>query len=57
MMWTFMLAGLSIGSRIILYDGSPFYPDLRTYLKFINDQKYVPFLEASIVHAHERIST
>ena len=52
-----MLAGLSIGSRIILYDGSPFHPDLRTYLKFINDQKYVPFFEVSIVHGHERIST
>uniref|UniRef100_A0A0W0FQT6 AMP-dependent synthetase/ligase domain-containing protein n=1 Tax=Moniliophthora roreri TaxID=221103 RepID=A0A0W0FQT6_MONRR len=38
MMWTFMLATLSIGSRIILYDGSPFHPDARTYLKFINDQ-------------------
>ncbi|KAJ7121268.1 acetoacetyl-CoA synthetase [Mycena crocata] len=39
MMWSFMLAGLSIGARIILYDGSPFHPDLRTYLQFINDQR------------------
>ncbi|PPQ98788.1 hypothetical protein CVT24_003346 [Panaeolus cyanescens] len=38
MMWTFMLTGLSFGSRVILYDGSPFHPDLRTYLKFVNDQ-------------------
>ncbi|KJA27864.1 hypothetical protein HYPSUDRAFT_35033 [Hypholoma sublateritium FD-334 SS-4] len=38
MMWTFMLTGLSTGARLILYDGSPFYPDLRTYLKFISDQ-------------------
>ncbi|KAJ7282809.1 acetoacetyl-CoA synthetase [Mycena rebaudengoi] len=38
MMWTYMLTGLSIGARIILYDGSPFHPDLRTYLKFIHDQ-------------------
>ncbi|THU77195.1 acetyl-CoA synthetase-like protein [Dendrothele bispora CBS 962.96] len=38
MMWTFMLAGLSAGARIILYDGSPFHPDLPTYLKFIGDQ-------------------
>ncbi|KAK7043175.1 hypothetical protein VNI00_008529 [Paramarasmius palmivorus] len=38
MMWTFMLTTLSIGSRIILYDGSPFHPDPRAYLKFINDQ-------------------
>ncbi|KAJ7497742.1 acetoacetyl-CoA synthetase [Mycena latifolia] len=39
MMWTFMLTGLANGSRIILYDGSPFHPDLRTYLQFINDQR------------------
>lgn len=40
-MWTFMLTGLATGTRIILYDGSPFHPDLRTYLKFINDQRYI----------------
>ncbi|KAJ7451807.1 acetoacetyl-CoA synthetase [Mycena galericulata] len=39
MMWTFMLTGLANGSRLILYDGSPFHPDLRTYLKFIHDQR------------------
>ncbi|KAJ6489561.1 hypothetical protein C8R47DRAFT_1273830 [Mycena vitilis] len=38
MMWNFMLNCLST-ARIILYDGSPFHPDLRTYLKFINDQR------------------
>ncbi|KAF5386148.1 hypothetical protein D9615_002594 [Tricholomella constricta] len=38
MMWTFMLSGLASGTRIILYDGSPFHPDLRTYLKFIDEQ-------------------
>jgi acetoacetyl-CoA synthetase len=38
MMWPFMLSGLAIGARIVLYDGSPFHPDLRTYLKFISDQ-------------------
>ncbi|CAA7261760.1 unnamed protein product [Cyclocybe aegerita] len=38
MMWTFMLTALSCGTRLILYDGSPFHPDVRTYLKFISDQ-------------------
>ncbi|EGN99920.1 hypothetical protein SERLA73DRAFT_51824 [Serpula lacrymans var. lacrymans S7.3] len=38
MMWPFMLSGLACGARIILYEGSPFYPDLKSYLKFINDQ-------------------
>ena len=41
-MWTFMIVGLSCGSRVILYDGSPFHPDLKTYLKFICDQGSVP---------------
>ncbi|KAF7357777.1 AMP-binding domain-containing protein [Mycena venus] len=39
MMWTFMMAGLANGARTIIYDGSPFYPDARTYLKFISDQR------------------
>ena len=39
-MWPFMLSGLACGARIILYDGSPFYPNVETYLKMINDQKY-----------------
>ncbi|KAI0321066.1 acetoacetate-CoA ligase [Amylostereum chailletii] len=38
MMWPYMLTGLSCGARIVLYDGSPFYPDIRTYLKFIHEQ-------------------
>ncbi|TFK26513.1 acetoacetyl-CoA synthetase [Coprinopsis marcescibilis] len=38
MMWTYMVTGLSAGLRLVLYDGSPFYPDVQTYLKFINDQ-------------------
>ncbi|KAF7305938.1 AMP-binding domain-containing protein [Mycena chlorophos] len=39
MMWAFMLSGLSVGARIVIYDGSPFYPNLRTYLKFVHDQR------------------
>lgn len=39
MMWTFMLATLSIGGRLILYEGSPFYPSLPHFLRFIHDQK------------------
>ncbi|KAF4567314.1 hypothetical protein EYR40_006311 [Pleurotus pulmonarius] len=38
MMWTHMLSGLSVGARVILYDGSPFHPDVKTFLKFISDQ-------------------
>lgn len=38
MMWTLMLSGLACGARLVLYDGSPFYPNVETYLRFINDQ-------------------
>jgi acyl-coenzyme A synthetase/AMP-(fatty) acid ligase len=44
MMWPYMLGGLACGARIILYDGSPFYPDLKTYLRFIDEQEYASFL-------------
>ena len=40
MMWPYMLGGLSCGARVILYEGSPFYPDVKSYLKFIDEQKY-----------------
>ncbi|KAF8639498.1 hypothetical protein AX17_001403 [Amanita inopinata Kibby_2008] len=40
MVWTFMLGGLACGARLVLYDGSPFYPNLSTYLRLINDQGY-----------------
>ncbi|KAA1471742.1 acetoacetate-CoA ligase [Dentipellis sp. KUC8613] len=43
MMWPFMLAGLSVGARIVLYDGSPFHPDVKAYLKFINDEGVTAF--------------
>ncbi|KIJ67761.1 hypothetical protein HYDPIDRAFT_83248 [Hydnomerulius pinastri MD-312] len=36
MMWPFMLSGLACGARIVLYEGSPFYPDIREYLRFID---------------------
>ncbi|KAJ7594475.1 acetoacetyl-CoA synthetase [Mycena floridula] len=37
MMFLFSLHGLSCGARLVLYDGSPFHPDVRTYLKLISD--------------------
>ncbi|KAL0578859.1 hypothetical protein V5O48_003139 [Marasmius crinis-equi] len=43
MMWTFMLATLSIGARTILYDGSPFHPTVQSYLSFISDQGITHF--------------
>uniref|UniRef100_A0A0W0G8L3 Acetoacetyl-synthetase n=1 Tax=Moniliophthora roreri TaxID=221103 RepID=A0A0W0G8L3_MONRR len=38
MMWVLMMGTLSWGARVILYDGSPFHPDIQTFLKMISDQ-------------------
>ncbi|EMD37673.1 hypothetical protein CERSUDRAFT_114316 [Gelatoporia subvermispora B] len=43
MMWPYMLSGLACGSRIICYDGSPFHPDVRTFLQFLSDQGVTVF--------------
>ncbi|KAF7376540.1 Acetoacetyl-CoA synthetase [Mycena sanguinolenta] len=36
--WHLMLSNFAIGSRIVIFDGSPFYPDISTFLKFVSDQ-------------------
>ena len=37
-----MLAELVCGTQMTIYEGSQFYPDVKTYLKFIDEQKYIP---------------
>ncbi len=37
-----MLAGLACGARMTVYEGSPFYPGVKTYLKYIDEPKYTP---------------
>ncbi|CAJ2508203.1 Uu.00g093890.m01.CDS01 [Anthostomella pinea] len=40
--WIMYLANvgqLLIGARVVLYDGSPFQPDLKTFIKLLGDQK------------------
>ena len=58
MMWNWLVSSLSIGSTVILYDGSPFYPDGTTLLKmaeeleiniFGTSAKYISALEAEDV--------
>ncbi|KZV69340.1 acetoacetate-CoA ligase [Peniophora sp. CONT] len=43
MMWPFMLTGLACGARIVLYEGSPFYPSVKHYLQFIESQDVTVF--------------
>ena len=37
MMWNLLIGGLLVGSTVLLYDGSPGYPDLGTLWKFAQD--------------------
>ncbi|KAH8807756.1 hypothetical protein F5884DRAFT_881178, partial [Xylogone sp. PMI_703] len=38
MMWNYLVSGLSLGSRIVLYDGSPLYPNPQSQLDIIKKQ-------------------
>lgn len=38
MMWNAMIPALAHGTRLVAYDGSPFHPNVQTFLKFISDQ-------------------
>ncbi|KAF9007968.1 acetoacetate-CoA ligase [Cyathus striatus] len=39
MMWNFMLAAIPLGSRLILYDGSPLHPTLPHFLEMVKSEK------------------
>ena len=56
MMWNWLISSLSIGATIVLYDGSPFYPDGDVLHKLANEwgitvfgtsAKYITSLEAA----------
>ena len=43
MMWPYMLSVLALGTRLIAYDGSPFYPDVKEFLKFVSSERVTIF--------------
>jgi acetoacetyl-CoA synthetase len=43
MMWNWLVSSLSVGATIVLYDGSPTYPDWGTMWKLIQDEKITIF--------------
>ncbi|KAF2403011.1 acetoacetyl-CoA synthase [Trichodelitschia bisporula] len=51
-MYLSSVLGLLSGSRTVLYDGSPFQPDLTTFIKLVSDQK-VTNLGISPRYMHE----
>ncbi len=52
MMWNFLISSLLTGSTIVLYDGSPFYPDNNFLWNFLNENnvKYFGTSAAYITH-------
>ena len=43
MMWNWLVSGLAVGATLILYDGSPFYPDGGATFKLAEDEKITIF--------------
>jgi acetoacetyl-CoA synthetase len=40
MMWNWLVSGLAMGASLMLYDGSPFYPDGNTLFTFAQDEAF-----------------
>jgi acetoacetyl-CoA synthetase len=43
MMWNFLLSGLALGVSVVLYDGSPKYPDLSALWRLIENERITYF--------------
>src|SRR5262245_60915470 len=43
MMWNWLVSGLASGATLLLYDGSPFYPDGNTLFNFAEAEKMIYF--------------
>jgi acetoacetyl-CoA synthetase len=43
MMWNWLIAGLAVGARVVLFDGNPGYPDLGAMWKLIDDERITFF--------------
>jgi len=51
MMWNFLASGLLLGSTLLLYDGHPGHPDLRTLWRFAHETR-MTYLGTSAPHIH-----
>ncbi|MBO8169538.1 MAG: acetoacetate--CoA ligase [Thermoanaerobacteraceae bacterium] len=43
MMWNWMVSALAVGATIVLFDGSPFYPDAGVLWQLAQDEKFTVF--------------
>jgi acetoacetyl-CoA synthetase len=51
MMWNYLVSGLMLGSKILLYDGSPFYPEKYRMWEVAEDEG-ITFLGTSAPYIH-----
>jgi acetoacetyl-CoA synthetase len=51
MMWNLLVSGLLVGSTVVMYDGSPGYPDLRTLWQ-LADKHRVSYFGVSAPYVH-----
>ncbi|HEX6759094.1 MAG TPA: acetoacetate--CoA ligase [Propionibacteriaceae bacterium] len=52
MMWNMLISGLLVGSTIVMYDGNPGYPDLRTLWQLTEKHRVTYFgVSAPYIHA------
>ena len=55
MMWNWLVSSLALGARVMLYDGSPFYPDPSAMWQMAQDEKITIFgTSASYLAALEK---
>jgi acetoacetyl-CoA synthetase len=43
MMWNWLVSALAVGATVLLFDGSPFYPDAGAVFRFAQDEKMTIF--------------
>lgn len=43
MMWNWLVSSLAVGATVLLFDGSPFYPDSGTLFKLVQDEEITVF--------------
>lgn len=52
MMWNYVISGLLVGATVVLFDGSPGYPDLSTLWRMVSDKRVRVFgTSAPYIHA------
>ena len=50
MMWNYLVGGLLVGATILLYDGSPGYPDLMTLWRLAERHRVTLLRHVGAVH-------